>query len=74
MGVRATLCSRAQPHTEIPDPHGKKLAGTAAQSCTRQNISPADRVLALGMTQLSCFQDQASVSVQPYAELPCQPA
>ena len=74
MGVRATLCGGAQPHAKIHAPHGNKLAGTAAQSCTRQSISPADHVLALGMTQISCFQDQASVAVQPCAEQPCWPA
>lgn len=74
MVVRATLCSGAQPHAKTPAPRGNKLSGTVAQSCTRQNISLADCVLALGMTQLSCFQDQASVTVQPCAEQACQPA
>lgn len=66
MGVRFTH--------ETPAPHGNKLASAAAQSCAGQNISSADQVLALGVTQLSCLQDQASITVQPCAEQPCHPA
>lgn len=52
VGVKAALCSRAQPHEELLAPHGNKLVGAVVHSCTRQNISSVHWVQAFSVTQL----------------------